>query len=75
LTGPHLIVDDVLTTGGSMERLREERRKLLPPGTMVEPGNWIVGAVVFSRGQCPLWVSALFRMPECFWLKSKVRST
>lgn len=59
LTGPHLIVDDVLTTGGSMERIRGNRQ--------------CIGAVVFARGQCPLWIDALFQMPECFWLKPRTR--
>jgi len=43
-----LLVDDVLTTGRSMEhwRLRND-----------------VGLVVFARGKCPDWVTPLFQMP------------
>lgn len=68
LDGPHLIVDDVLTTGGSMEKMR----KSLPiQGPAGRPG--VIGAVVFARGQCPLWIKALFQMPECFWLKPRTR--
>lgn len=61
LAGPHLIVDDVLTTGGSMERMRQDamdNRSI----------RIVTGAVVFARGQCPLWVKPLFQMPQCFWL-------
>lgn len=63
LAGPHLIVDDVLTTGGSMERalLKHEKSKR-------------IGAVIFARGQCPLWVKAVFQMPEGFWLEKRTRS-
>ncbi len=44
---PLLIVDDVLTTGGSMETLRDGRRAM--------------GAVVFSRGASPGWITPIFR--------------
>lgn len=54
--GKHLIVDDVLTTGGSMERLRAGREDVL-------------GAVVFARGRLPIWVRAVFQMPGCFWIQ------
>lgn len=47
--GPLLVVDDVLTTGASME---EQRR-----------GRDAVGAVVFARGPCPAWVTSLWAMP------------
>ena len=57
----HLIVDDVLTTGGSMERNREAIRLSCPPTDLVQ------GAVLFARGPCPDWVIPLFRMPECFY--------
>lgn len=46
--GPLLIVDDVLTSGGSMEEHRA--------------GRDAVGAVVFARGACPPWVTPLFQM-------------
>ena len=57
---PHLIVDDVLTTGGSMERLKT-----------VSGGQFrnIMGAVIFARGPCPHWIKPLFQMPQCFWLE------
>jgi orotate phosphoribosyltransferase len=45
-SGPALIVDDVLTSGGSMERRRA--------------GRDCLGAVVFARGPVPPWVQALF---------------
>ena len=45
-----LIVDDVLTTGGSMERQRN--------------GRQAVGLVIFARGPCPSWVTPLFTFAE-----------
>jgi orotate phosphoribosyltransferase len=52
-SGPILIVDDVLTTGGSMESLRD---KLDPLGKQE-----IVGVVVFARSVCPEWIKPLFQ--------------
>lgn len=49
--GPILIVDDVLTTGASMEAQRAGRNA--------------VGAVIFARGKCPPWVTPLFTLVEC----------
>jgi len=46
---PLLIVEDVVTTGGSMERIRADRLA--------------VGVCVFARGPCPWWVTPLFQMP------------
>lgn len=47
-TGRLLIVDDVLTTGASMEQQRAERDA--------------IGAVIFARGPCPSWVTPLFTL-------------
>lgn len=58
-SGCHLIVDDVLTTGGSMNRLR---------GTH-EMSEQVYGAVVFARGPLPTWIQAVFQMPEVFWIR------
>lgn len=44
---PTLIVDDVLTTGRSMEKARQ-----LCPGK-------VIGWVVFARGKCPKWIKAV----------------
>ena len=57
-----LVVDDVLTTGGSMERMRQEIRG-------INAESEIIGAVVFARGPCPPWVRPLFQMPERFWIQ------
>ncbi len=48
--GPYLIVDDVLTTGASME---DTRRFCSMP---------TIGAVLFARGPCPSWVTPLFSL-------------
>jgi orotate phosphoribosyltransferase len=44
-----LIVDDVLTTGKSMELAKEQ-------------GKGSVGVVIFARGPCPSWVKPIFQM-------------
>lgn len=44
--GPLLIAEDVVTTGGSMERYRD--------------GREAIGVAVFSRGNHPNWVKPLF---------------
>lgn len=48
--GETLIVDDVLTTGTSMERERQRQ------------GGKPTGFVVFARDKCPDWITALFQM-------------
>jgi len=48
-TGPLLIVDDVLTTGASMEATRREF-----------PNHDCVGVVIFARGPTPAWVRSVF---------------
>jgi hypothetical protein len=50
---PYLIVDDVLTTGGSMEVFRKEHFS----------GKETFAWVVFARGFPPQWCRALFQMP------------
>lgn len=57
--GPILIVDDVLTTGGSMERHASTIYHELP----------LAGAVIFARGPCPNWIKPLFQIHESMWLK------
>ena len=56
-----LIVDDVLTSGGSMER---EKTRVWAT-TAVQP----LGLVIFARGPCPAWVKAIFQLPEPLWVK------
>ena len=53
---PICIVDDVLTTGGSMEYFLTQYQRNRRPFT-------VIGWVVFARGQCPGWVTSLFQMP------------
>ena len=54
-TDPILIVDDVLTTGLSMNEFRKIRRK--------EEIRKHIGWVVFARVRPPEWIKALFQMP------------
>lgn len=51
-----LIVDDVLTTGKSMEAARFQN-----------VGASCVGAVIFARGPCPDWVKPLFTLNKACW--------
>lgn len=51
-----LIVDDVLTTGKSMEKARND---ILATTNLV--GCVIMGAVAFARGPCPMWVYAVWQ--------------
>jgi len=52
--GCHLIVDDVLTTGNSMERLKNE--------AYGESAIGVRGVVIFSRNICPYWITPIFQM-------------
>ncbi len=55
LPGPWLIVDDVLTTGRSMEEARK---------TLDEANGPTMGLVIFARGPCPSWITPIFWMTE-----------
>jgi len=52
---PICIVDDVLTTGGSMNDFKAKRQWRNP--------SEYIGWVVFARNKPPSWVKALFQMP------------
>ena len=54
-SGPLLIVDDVLTTGTSMEEMKDIYSN-------------VVGIVLFARGRCPDWITSIFQMNELFIL-------
>jgi len=54
---PLCIVDDVLTTGESMEDFLTQYQRNRRPFT-------VMGWVVFARDRCPPWVAALFQMPH-----------
>lgn len=51
-----LIVDDVLTTGNSMNEFKSFFEGC------IDGVDEIIGAVVFARDVCPDWVMPLFRM-------------
>ena len=53
---PVCIVDDVLTTGESMEYFLEQYSRNRRPCVAI-------GGVVFARVQTPSWVQAMFQMP------------
>ena len=50
-SGPLLIVDDVLTTGKSMEEMKKRHG-----------GLDTIGIVIFARNPCPYWVKSIFQM-------------
>lgn len=52
-----LIVDDVFTTGTSME---EARRRVGPDS---------IGFVIFARGECPSWIFPMFQ--QSAWVDRK----
>lgn len=52
-----LIVDDVLTTGNSMNTLKAEIER-------AESWHTINGVVIFARGKCPDWVDPYVRTWE-----------
>jgi hypothetical protein len=54
-SGPVLVADDVLTTGGSMEDMRRQIRTDFP-------GSEVVGVVLFARVRCPDWVTPVFQL-------------
>lgn len=60
---PHLIVDDVLTTGASMESARIQYHYRDDPTK-----GFAQGAVVFARGQCSGWIRPLFQLPRELWV-------
>lgn len=53
---PLLICDDVLTTGNSMTKERDE---FISKGIKKKD---IRGVVIFARGKCPNWITPLFQM-------------
>lgn len=61
--GPVLLVDDVLTTGRSMEKL-----SLLKYGSHFFHKQ-LIGAVVFARGPCPSWIKPLFTLYPELWIE------
>jgi hypothetical protein len=52
-----LVAEDVVTTGGSIERYAASAA-----GPGLRPGE-AIGVCVFARGRCPSWVTPLFQMP------------
>lgn len=57
---PLLIVDDVLTTGNSMNRFRAE----------IGASQSTTGFVICARGPCPNWIWPLFTINE--WAQSQL---
>ena len=51
--GPLLIVDDVLTTGNSMETARRACGS-----------DEVIGLVIFARGPCPSWIKPIFSLSD-----------
>ena len=53
-----LIAEDVVTTGGSIERYV---RSMKDDPQIVFPARYF-GVCVFARGECPRWITPLFSM-------------
>jgi hypothetical protein len=53
---PLMIVDDVLTTGRSMEEYRRD-------------SEIAIGVVILARGECPSWIWPIMRVSE--WAQSR----
>lgn len=51
---PVLVVDDVLTTGRSMEEAR----------VLLGSPDPVIGVVIVARGKCPSWVWPILRVSE-----------
>lgn len=49
--GVTLIVDDVLTTGASMEKMRDSLAT-----------DYVIGVVIFARTPCPRWIRPIFTL-------------
>lgn len=49
---PVLVVDDVLTTGTSMEEAKSQIK------------GGAIGCVIFARRSCPEWVTSIFQMND-----------
>lgn len=58
-----LLVDDVFTTGGSMNEALEQIKE----DVYAKGFEKIQGMVVFSRGQLFDWVDTVFHLDERFW--------
>lgn len=56
--GPILLLDDVLTTGGSMNELRKQ----LHETGEIEDITDVIGIVAFARGECLDWVKPIWRL-------------
>ncbi len=57
-----LLVDDVLTTGASMQ---QEKKVLEGIARQHNTAYIILGYVIFARGKCPDWVTPMFQLnPE-----------
>lgn len=52
-----LVVDDVCTTGKSLENWKARQSPLIHPGD-------IVGWVIFARGKLPSWANPVFEMRD-----------
>ncbi len=57
-----LIVDDVLTTGRSMEEMCQKLTGLHSRDAHAQ--GKVIGGVAFARGKCPEWITPIFTMPE-----------
>lgn len=53
-----LLVDDVLTTGKSMQKWRKEIER--------DARFVVLGVVIFARSKCPGWITPIFQLSKKF---------
>lgn len=63
----HLLVDDVLTTGKSMNQRKMQITKLPNADDDIIGERKVIGVVLFARGECPKWIRPLLQMPKELW--------
>lgn len=65
----HLIVDDVLTTGGSFEKAKADWEFRVTGRNDTIPAQSVKGIAVFGRGEPLYWTEIVFQLNKKVWSK------